>query len=380
LRAAFMISLFIIAFDLRKYINMFNLLFASATAIIIWNPYQLFNLGFILSYTAILSIMLFYKPVYSVFGNIKIAPLRYLWQLISLSVAAQILISPLVAFYFHNIPVLFFITAVITTPLAFLTIMLGYLSVLLYSLWHQAGFILAAPLAIIIEFSLKFIKYINGISPGIAKYVYLQPVDLLLIFLFIAAVLMLMHTKSPKWKFLAFAPLLALAFNQFVRLHNSANTNTLVIYSNAKCDLFDIYNNGKCYTFDSDCKPEQIRFCAGNYRLSRGITGLIKMKDTFYKPEILKYKNIILTRDKTLVYVKSHDDLMPVDKRNIDFLIISNNMKIPDKILDTINVKNIVLTKRNNKKTVLYWKNIMQKYKLNIWNIYEQGALLINLN
>lgn len=80
-----------------------NTLSFSAFVILVFDPYALMDVGFQLSYLAILGIVLFYKPIEGLFyfGN-RIA--KYVWQVSALSLAAQITTFPLSIYYFHQFP------------------------------------------------------------------------------------------------------------------------------------------------------------------------------------------------------------------------------------------------------------------------------------
>ena len=76
-----------------------NTLAAAAWLMLFCNPAWLFDVGFQLSFLAVASILLIQKPIYhliTVKGRIG----KYIWGLMSVSVAAQIGTAPLVMFYF----------------------------------------------------------------------------------------------------------------------------------------------------------------------------------------------------------------------------------------------------------------------------------------
>ena len=83
-----------------------NTLAAAAWLMLFCNPAWLFDVGFQLSFLAVASILLIQKPIYhliTVKGRIG----KYIWGLISVSVAAQIGTAPLVMFYFSRFSVHF---------------------------------------------------------------------------------------------------------------------------------------------------------------------------------------------------------------------------------------------------------------------------------
>lgn len=83
-----------------------NTLSFSAFVILLLDPYALMDVGFQLSYLAILGIILFYKTIEGLlyFDN---RLMKYVWQVSALSIAAQLTTFPLSIFYFHQFPTYF---------------------------------------------------------------------------------------------------------------------------------------------------------------------------------------------------------------------------------------------------------------------------------
>lgn len=111
-RAATMFSLLGIGFALQKQPNGINQLLATAFFLLCVNPMWLYAIGFQLSFVAVLSIFIFYKPIYKLYTpNNKIT--RALWQAMAVSIAAEILVAPLVIYYFHLFPLQFIVANVL---------------------------------------------------------------------------------------------------------------------------------------------------------------------------------------------------------------------------------------------------------------------------
>lgn len=115
IRASIMLSLFCIAEIKRMKTYSFNTLFAVAFLMLVWNPLQLFDLGFQLSFTAVLS-MLLIIPLFSTI-RIKNKYIRYFWRILIVSFAAQIGTAPITLYYFGTFPAYFFITNLLIIPL-----------------------------------------------------------------------------------------------------------------------------------------------------------------------------------------------------------------------------------------------------------------------
>ncbi|MCC6722246.1 MAG: ComEC/Rec2 family competence protein [Bacteroidia bacterium] len=132
IRAGVMISLIIIAKILSKNINIYNIIFASALIILLINPMWLFNVGFQLSFAAVVGIVFFQKY----FKNIwtpqnKI--IEVIWEIVIVSISAQLAAFPLCLHYFNQFPNYFILSNLIIIPLTTIIIYVGSLLVIFYN-------------------------------------------------------------------------------------------------------------------------------------------------------------------------------------------------------------------------------------------------------
>lgn len=131
LRACTMFSLIIIASNINRRANIYNTLAASACLLLVVNPNNLFEVGFQLSYMAVFGIV-FLQPRIAGFWKIENKVGLFFWNLITVSVAAQIATFPLSAYYFHQFPTYFLLSNIVVIPAAMLLIPLG-LGLLIFS-------------------------------------------------------------------------------------------------------------------------------------------------------------------------------------------------------------------------------------------------------
>lgn len=123
-RASIMLSLVTIGSIHRMNRNVFNSIFAAAFLIILVSPFSIFDIGFQLSFAAILAIC-FLQPIINKAFFIKNKILRYFWNLFSISIVAQIGVAPLCIYYFGTFPVYFFLTNIFILPLVTLIVYCG---------------------------------------------------------------------------------------------------------------------------------------------------------------------------------------------------------------------------------------------------------------
>lgn len=117
LRSAIMFTCLVIGNQLPQPGSAYNSLAASAFLLLCYDPWLCWDVGFQLSYAAVLSMLLFMKPVYNcIFIRNKF--LDQGWKLIAVTISAQILTLPISIYHFHQFPNLFLITNLVAVPLS----------------------------------------------------------------------------------------------------------------------------------------------------------------------------------------------------------------------------------------------------------------------
>lgn len=116
-RAAILFSLLNYGKLNKEHVSNLNLLAGSALLQILIDPNNVFDIGFQLSYLAMLGLFIFYKPVYALYYHPnKFAD--WIWQLWSASIAAQCFTVPLSIYYFGNFPTYFLFANIFAIPLS----------------------------------------------------------------------------------------------------------------------------------------------------------------------------------------------------------------------------------------------------------------------
>ncbi len=123
-RASIMFTFISTGKHIGRHVNPVNSLLASAFILLILNPFILFSASFQLSYSAVLTILLFFKKVDNL---IKFSGLllRKLWSLISVTLLAQAGTLPFVLYYFKSVAPLSVFTNILAIPLTFLIVLTG---------------------------------------------------------------------------------------------------------------------------------------------------------------------------------------------------------------------------------------------------------------
>jgi competence protein ComEC len=133
-RAAVMISLYALLLLFNRSRASLNALSLAAICILIVSPDSLFDVGFQLSFAAMLAIILL-QPKFERLIPLKFLMehplLRWVWGLTAVSLAAQLGVAPLVAYYFGRFSTYFLLTNFIVIPAATAILYLALAALLL---------------------------------------------------------------------------------------------------------------------------------------------------------------------------------------------------------------------------------------------------------
>ena len=172
-RAVIMASVFLLSRLLERKPNSYSIISFSALIILIIDPQQLFDTGFILSFSAVLSIVYFYPKLEKLISRFKFysnldegnyfhKALKLIITYLFVTLSAQIGILPFTAIMFEKISIVSLFTNLIVIPLSNVALAIGFLVILtsLVSFW-LAG-IFAATASAVLYFLLWFINYFAG--------------------------------------------------------------------------------------------------------------------------------------------------------------------------------------------------------------------------
>lgn len=131
LRATIMFTFIQAGNIMKRKVNSVNSVLASAFVLIVARPTVIFDAGFLLSYSAVIYIILFYNGLYNRFKFKNIA-IDKIWQSCAVTLVAQAGTLPLTVMLFNRFPVYFIFTNLIIVPLSSLVIIVGCIMPLLY--------------------------------------------------------------------------------------------------------------------------------------------------------------------------------------------------------------------------------------------------------
>lgn len=371
LRAVLMFTAIVGAEVIDRKGTIYNSMAASAVVLLLFNPFLLWDVGFQLSYAAVLSIVLFMKPIYNWFA-IQNKLLDGLWKLNALTLSAQILTLPLCIYHFHQAPTLFLITNLVAVPLSSLVL---YALILLMvvspfvAFANAVGWLITKMLWLMNQFILWVDHFTFAVVDGIQH----SPIQTILLYLIIAALgIWFIQKKKSALKFtLAF---IAIFFAvQFYYQYSRAQQQKLVVYNLSQHTAID-FMLGKRYFFIGDSVLLKDGFLR-NFHLKPS-----RIAHRTYEQPNINSNNVWTINNKTIVHINQSYRYDSTAKITADVVIISNNPKLYlDQLQKTINCKLLVFDSSNPQWKLKYWKADCEKLGIHYFCTSEQGAFVMNL-
>lgn len=182
-RAATMFSIIATGNWLNRSANIYNSLAVSAFLFLCINPFLITRVGFQLSYLAVLSIV-FWQPKLNSMLTFRHRLPRTIWQLITVSLAAQLGTGLLSIYYFNQFPLYFLLANLVAVPAAFCMLCLNGLLIITSPLPILAR-VVASVLESFTGYFHQILQRVEQLPRALISYLYLNPAELALGYLFI---------------------------------------------------------------------------------------------------------------------------------------------------------------------------------------------------
>jgi len=247
LRATLMFSLFLIGHWKNRVVFSLNAVFSSAFLLLVYDPFMLFDIGFQLSYLAVLGILIF-TPIFKNIYESKNKIFNHLLNLIYVSLAAQITTTSLAMYYFHQFPTYFlFSNLIITIP----STLILYLGSILVIPWQNMNEFIGVVLNKIVLYSYYVLRYIDSLPFSSIQGI---PFSLGLTILSYLVILLFFFSYRLRNKVMLFSAFLLLIIIFGIVLKTRIEYKSfegLKIYNTRKDLTFAIFNSSSVHVFST---------------------------------------------------------------------------------------------------------------------------------
>ncbi|HMT30916.1 MAG TPA: ComEC/Rec2 family competence protein [Bacteroidia bacterium] len=373
IRASAMFTFVVLGKWMNREANIYNLLCSSCFLLFSMNPYILMSAGFQLSFLAVCGIVFVHPLIFKLYeapNNI----LHKTWELISISIAAQITTFPLSLFLFHQFPNYFLMGNLLIIPLSTLVMYSGL--IFLITDWIPfIGWVTGSATTIGIDWLNLLVDFIGNLPGALTKNCFISFPELIFLYLFLIIFLLWIIFK---WRSLMFTWLLVIIMILTFRIgtiSRSENLQLLTVYNSPKQTVISILKNRQVILFTDTATDEKgIARTAGEHVLS-----LLPLTTSTMQIPSNSMLKLHPFQSEEIVILKGwkEDQILHLSPSVIHpkILIMSGDITIqPEKILQVIKPEKVIFDSSCKRGQVTKLRKEFKKSSISTHDVYTQGA------
>ena len=270
-RSCLMITAYYSFVLLQRKPDLLHAMAIAGFAILIFDTYQVFDVGFQLSFVAVFGIFWLNTPILKNLPRPKNKIQDFLFNVVSMSLAAQMATLPLVIFYFHQYSFLSIVANVIIVPFSEVIIVFSFLMTVLFAFKIEFSW-LSFIYEKLVDFLLKSIHFFADQDWFFIKNIPLNLAELIILFVVIFLLRgLFLHQSKTMLRFLGIA-LLFFMVRIIVDFYQFKKTETLVVENFNQKTIIQKEGNRAIFWVDKKSNNEMLkRFIIEPYITSRRI-------------------------------------------------------------------------------------------------------------
>jgi competence protein ComEC len=395
MRAATMFSFIILGGALRRYTNIYNTLGVSAFVLLLFNPFLIMEVGFQLSYLAVIGIVYLQPKIYNWF-YVKYWLLDKIWAITAVSIAAQIATFPLGLLYFHQFPNYFFLSNLLVIPLATLILYFGFL-VFISSPIPEISNVLAWCMKKLIQGLNLSVEFVEKLPHSMTSGISITVAECWAIYLFILLILAYLALKKAKVLMVAMVVCIGFLGYQWYESFEQQNQRKFIVYNIRKtsaynfidgkdnvlfADLHLVQNKGKMMFHVRhnwyDLGIENEKYIDLDKAKKKHIISTLYRIDNeniFFKGKFIQFYGATIA-----LVDRDFKPTNPVRRLKLDYVILSDNIRYSlEEILMHFEPKLIIIDSSNSKWTTSRWMRESKELNERVYAVSRKGAFMIDL-
>lgn len=370
-RAALLFSILHVGRILNKDTIPINVLFGAAFIQLLFNPFVIYNIGFQLSYLAMLGLFLFYQPIYSkVISSNKYVD--WLSQMFSAGVAAQIFTLPLSIYYFGNFPTYALIANLFAVPLSTLILWFS-IALIPFQIIPFVASLIGHGVSFLIDVFIALSNLLLKLPFAKINTLYIDKYQLILCFLALAlmtATIIKQRLRFTVYALIVFCVVIGLAyFNQYQQY----KTDKLIFYSIKDNLVFALHQNNKATIY---CKKD-----ISDKDYSFNISNAQRYFRNKFVQQTKIENDLYFVKDKSIYIINQNN----INKQfqtplNVDVLVLSDNFYLDvKKLQQNYQFKHLVLSSDLDYKHQNIFSRLLKNEAIPFTNLNKKSLTLKDL-
>ncbi len=380
LRSAAMLSYVVIGKSIDRYTNMYNTLAASAMTLFCFHPHLLMQVGFQLSYLAVLGIVFLYPKVHQLLG-----PTTWLgkqtWSLVAVSIAAQVATVPLSLFYFHQFPNYFLLSNLLVIPVS-TVIIYGGIALFILSPFTTVASWIGLLLGKAVHFLNWIVITIEHLPHALLSGISITVVETWLMYFCMLMLILFLIKKQTNYLFASVGGAIIILGFQINESFQVKNQKQLIVYSVQKSSAVNLVD-GCSSLFIADTSltnnKSMMMFNIVHYWWDCGLDE----NDVVINPgDVSRFflrRNFLVFQNKTILLLNDASLL----KKNIpvpcvDYLILSKNLKVKlEEVVKKVKFKQLIIDSSNSLSRTDRWITEAKQLGVDCYSVQHSGAFVI---
>lgn len=334
--------------------NTINLLFVSAFVMLNYDPNLLLDIGFQLSYCALLG-MIYFTPKLEKYWPAENRFHMLIRGSVITSVSATISTLPFTLFYFKQFPIWFALSNLIVVPATFVIMILAFL--LLFKLKF-----ISIVINCIVYFLTEFITLFNY-----AEFAYLDNIDFDLKDAFFMSVFLVLisicfYKRSFRYAVLSIVLLFFWELNSILISYQAKSTSSITIYQIKKKTVSAVKNK-------SDVIVQEIDRPNFNFHVKRHFISYNHPNVKVFDFNYVNYKN------KEYLYLTGEGKTLLLQDMKPFALVLSQNFQLTEELIQVLPENVLIISDgSNDKRTKINSRRICSKFGLPYHDTAKEGA------
>lgn len=372
MRAAVMFTFITIAEASGLRNNIYNTLAASAFSLLAINPFFLWDVGFQLSYAALLGIIILKKPIENIL-YIHNPILEKIWQMNAITFSAQIFTIPIILYYFHQFSNLFWLANLVAVPLSGLILYL-MLALLLFTFIPVLASFTGGIIQKLILFLNRFIEKIDSFSFTVWENIYMDLLIQIMLFAFIIGLTLYIVQRRKNYLLISLSFLAIISLYRAVQVYSTGKQEKFIVYNLSNYASAEFISGNTAFYFGDTAALHDAFALQYNLKPAH-IMHRISQTQVYNTSELT---GIIEFKKKKLLFIDNEISLYPqTEKITVDAIIISRNPFISiASIHKYFNFKFLIFDSSNPMWKIEEWKKECDTLHLRFHSVQDQGAFI----
>lgn len=374
-RASTMFSFVILAQQFNRHTDIFNTLATSALFLLVLNPFLIVEVGFQLSYLAVLGIVVLQPHIYNLWQP-KWWLVDKIWSITAVSVAAQVATFPLGLLYFHQFPNYFLLSNLVVIPAATIILPIG-IALVTFAWVPLLSDLLGMVLYYLVHLLDLFIQWVEQLPGALIEGIDISIFETYFIYMIILTSVVFLIRRSYPWLVAFLVTLCMVEGLNIAESIQQQGQKAIAFYRVKGHDAVD-FVHGHHHVFMTDTALQnnfdKMRFHIHHHWWARDLEA-----PTGNLPGLTNNEYMTSYAGKTIIQLGDSSEVVESMPQPDILLITARTAQHPKEVLQRLRPELVVLSSKMDWKTRRYWIKLMESNQQRFHDLYEDGALVMEL-